>query len=820
MTDDEIKVLISAEADQLKSGMDDAKGAVADATGGMKDSLGQLSSSTTSSTSQIADSFKEMHGQITSQLAQITATLGEVGMAFAGLASIFEGGALFKGVVDSFVNLNLEARKLGAQMGISMADAGGMIEAYNRVGVSSDTVSQALRMMERQLKTNYDAVANMTSQVGITINRHDDMVTTYFKVIEALKIYREGGERAQAGMTALGARVQNINSLLLVSKSDCESESEAMRRLGIQLGGDSLAQTRNFQKGMADVGLVMTAVKWKIANEILPIVISLGVKFVNAGATIVSACRLAASGIKLLIDQAPGLNLLVDALAHLGKAAPPSAMGGGLGKRGWQRTEGALPPSAMGGGFGAPPPWGTSTEEGATFNPLDKGKGAGGGGGPGLLAQWKDELEQLKTEQNAFLDFSKQAEKEFWQAKLTQCAEGSKEYLAVSREIYTIDKALAQDAAKEKIAALNRQMTSEKTDWDARKALMAQIVAFVKTFGDKQSSEYRDVLQRQEQFDQEYDKQQRTLAQSRLDNELKLGQMRIAAAQEEVKFKESMGQISASTAAAQETALTQQSLALEQRHIEQSKANWTGYYAEMQKLDQQEAEFKEKKLLEVQKANEQAVQKELQDIKSAIAPIDSAVSGMVSGFIQGTLTMRKAMQNMCMAILSAFVGAAEKMATTWIANQLQMLIYGKASQTAAAVGQITSDAAVAAAGAYASTAAIPIVGPEMAPAAAMEAYAAVMAFAGMASFDTGAWGIPRAGAALLHPGEAVLPATKASGLDRLIEGGGASGAGAGDTHVHLNITAFDGADVQRVLLNNPRALAAAITSLGRNFVPV
>jgi hypothetical protein len=296
--------------------------------------------------------------------------------------------------------------------------------------------------------------------------------------------------------------------------------------------------------------------------------------------------------------------------------------------------------------------------------------------------------------------------------------------------------------------------------------------------------------------------------------------MRIAAAQEEVKFKESMGQISASTAAAQETALTQQSLALEQRHIEQSKANWTGYYAEMQKLDQQEAEFKEKKLLEVQKANEQAVQKELQDIKSAIAPIDSAVSGMVSGFIQGTLTMRKAMQNMCMAILSAFVGAAEKMATTWIANQLQMLIYGKASQTAAAVGQITSDAAVAAAGAYASTAAIPIVGPEMAPAAAMEAYAAVMAFAGMASFDTGAWGIPRAGAALLHPGEAVLPATKASGLDRLIEGGGASGAGAGDTHVHLNITAFDGADVQRVLLNNPRALAAAITSLGRNFVPV
>jgi hypothetical protein len=134
------------------------------------------------------------------------------------------------------------------------------------------------------------------------------------------------------------------------------------------------------------------------------------------------------------------------------------------------------------------------------------------------------------------------------------------------------------------------------------------------------------------------------------------------------------------------------------------------------------------------------------------------------------------------------------------------------------VGQITSDAAVAAAGAYAATAAIPIVGPAMAPAAGMEAYAAVMAYAAMASAEAGAWGIPRAGAALLHPGEAVLPASKAAGLDRLIEGGPAPGGGG--ANIHLNITAFDGADVQRVLLANPRALAAALTALGRNFVPV
>ncbi len=806
MSDNEIEVLISAQADQLKDGMDDAKAAVTNATGQMKDGLDQLSSSSSGSSSQLKDGMAAAAAAVTNatgqmkdgldqlsssssgSFSQILSNLAELKTAFMGLGALVGGGAFLKGAVDQYVDMNLEAKKLSNQMGTSVQDAAAMINAYERMGVSEDTVSQAMRMLERNIKTNGDAVVDMGRQVGVNIDLNGSLKDIYFQVTEALGKYEVGHQRNQAALAAFGARVQNINDLLLVNKENVEESALHLAKLGLALDDVSVNKARNFKAGMHDVGLQFDALKYKVGEVAIPILTKLGQTLIWLTDLFKNMMHAEAS------MDAEG------ALMAMGEYGPP-------------KDRGLTYPSGAGGQPAA---------KGASYEPLDKSQGGGSGSaGPGLLQQWKDELEQLKTEQSGFLDFSKQAEKAFWQDKLAQCAEGSKEYLAVSRELYTLDKGLAQDAAKEKLVALNRQMTSEKTDWEARKGLMAQEVAFVKTTYGEQSSEYRAVLQKKAQFDQEYDKQSRTLAQSRLDEELKLGQMRIQAAQEEVKFKESMGQISASTALAQEKTLTQQSLALEQQHLDQSKANWTGYYAELQKLDQQEAEFKEKKLLEVQKANEQAAQKQLQDIKGAIAPIDSAISGMVNGFIQGTLTMQKAMQNMTTAILSAFLGAVEKMATTWIANQLQMLIYGKTAQTAAAVGQITSDAAVAAAGAYASTTAIPVVGPEMAPAAAMEAYAAVMAFAGMASYDTGAWGIPRAGAAVLHPGEAVLPATKAAGLDRLIEGGGTPGGA--NVQIHpgaVQIVAMDGADVQRVLMANPAALSAAIKNLGRNFVPV
>jgi hypothetical protein len=98
--------------------------------------------------------------------------------------------------------------------------------------------------------------------------------------------------------------------------------------------------------------------------------------------------------------------------------------------------------------------------------------------------------------------------------------------------------------------------------------------------------------------------------------------------------------------------------------------------------------------------------------------------------------------------------------------------------------EIMSLSAVAAAAAFASTAAIPIVGPAAAPAAATAAEAAVMAFAPMASAAGGWERVPADQMAMIHKNEQVLPASYAEGLRNLVKNGG----GGGDTHVHANFS--------------------------------
>lgn len=112
---------------------------------------------------------------------------------------------------------------------------------------------------------------------------------------------------------------------------------------------------------------------------------------------------------------------------------------------------------------------------------------------------------------------------------------------------------------------------------------------------------------------------------------------------------------------------------------------------------------------------------------------------------------------------------------------------GAAARAASAVAEVGANAAVAASGAYAAIAAIPYVGPMMAPGAAATAYAGAAAWGAsiaIPSFAVGAWSLPGDMIAQVHKGEMIVPAFAA---EQVRNGGSVGGAGGGgDLHVHLN----------------------------------
>ncbi|KIQ36441.1 phage tail tape measure protein [Pseudomonas viridiflava] len=143
------------------------------------------------------------------------------------------------------------------------------------------------------------------------------------------------------------------------------------------------------------------------------------------------------------------------------------------------------------------------------------------------------------------------------------------------------------------------------------------------------------------------------------------------------------------------------------------------------------------------------------------------------------------------------INALADMAAQWLIYQGIQLLVGKSGQSAAATGLIANAQAAsaqAALNAYASTAGIPLVGPALAPAAALTATAATMpmvaavttsALAGMA--HNGLDNIPKEGTWLLDGGERVLNPNQNRDLTKyLAEKSG--GGGGGSTPIKIDAT--------------------------------
>jgi hypothetical protein len=254
-----------------------------------------------------------------------------------------------------------------------------------------------------------------------------------------------------------------------------------------------------------------------------------------------------------------------------------------------------------------------------------------------------------------------------------------------------------------------------------------------------------------------------------------------------------------------------------------------GNVAVMQKLDNEMAKAHEKATEEIVQAELKASKQVQANWEQITKPIENAFTSTLDGILKRTENFHQAMKKTFDSLaLDVINGAVNQILSSWlksIASQiasseegaailkalhLENLVAAKAASTTQSTIQITNDAAVAGAGAFASTAAIPYVGPALAPAAAAEAEASVLALLGqVAAYEQG--GIVGGDElALLHQNEMVLPPPISQGFQEMIAGGGGTG-GNNTYHIH----AHDAASFEK-FLNSPRNRATVMNSLKRS----
>lgn len=160
---------------------------------------------------------------------------------------------------------------------------------------------------------------------------------------------------------------------------------------------------------------------------------------------------------------------------------------------------------------------------------------------------------------------------------------------------------------------------------------------------------------------------------------------------------------------------------------------------------------------------------------STLDTLTSSVGDGIASMILESESLGDAFVNVAATMAKSIINALAQMAAQWLVYQAVQLVAGKTTQASAATTLIANAQATsfqAQLAAFASTAAIPIVGPFLAPAAAataagitapMVAGVAASALAGMA--HDGIDAVPETGTWLLQKGERVTTAETSAKLD-------------------------------------------------------
>lgn len=446
------------------------------------------------------------------------------------------------------------------------------------------------------------------------------------------------------------------------------------------------------------------------------------------------------------------------------------------------------------------------------------------------IPEWKAELEARKEVEGQFFKTSLADDEAFWQAKLAHVKKGSADERAIRHELFGIHKQMAVQKFTDEIEEMKAEAAAAKAGSEQRIALANDVAQRIGATYGYESSQYMAAIKDVKKAAEEWDKEQQKLDVMKVERTRDHGINQIGMERDRLALLKSLGQISDQEEIAALKVLEDRKYQIEVQALRDKIALMKEEGAARQQQLDELAKMKEKHDADIAKLDSQSVLAVKKGWDTMLGAVSGAFEQSINGMIMGTQTMQKALANIGQAILGEFVKMGVKKVTGWIANEATMTTATVAGTTARAtaetagaaqtmsIGGMTSIKGIlnsaweTMANVYKSIAAIPVVGPVLAPVAAAGAFGVVAGMAGsIASSAGGDWQIPSDRLNLVHKKETILPADKSAGLDRLISGGGNGGGG----HT-INITATDTQDVLRSLQKGG-ALQKALTDLNRNF---
>lgn len=825
----------------------------------------------------ILDAVRVMQGgtmQMKAALEAVSGAAGTLTKALGAVAAVVAGGKIFAAALSETQKFAGEVGGLARRMDMTAKEASYLAIAIDDVYMSVDDFNGVATHLNRQLRSNEDALKAMGVQTRDSSGHMISQKDAVFKTLDSLKQYKSGTDQLLAAQVAFGRGMDEATLNKLFNLQDALKEvTENGDEFGRVMGVENVKAAREFKRANKDVGDALQGVQIAIGNALMPVFSQLLSMFAKAAASfipivagafkvlgvillgITEICYGLFSVFKALVETIViGATGIVDALHTLFTQGPDAAkekmrLTGSMIAEAWEAAGKRIEEQSKKSRASMATVW-----SGGEGSQDDKFKTKGGRSGDKAFTAFdknaaKDQLEAMKKElalmkqsQGDYQELSKQSEVDFWASKRDIFKRGTKEWMEVQTMYLAARRAAAAESVEIQQFELSEQVSASRNDAEKKVRLAESWLARMTILYGTDSRQYRQALKEKNDADRAYVDQQRQFDDMRAQARVQESQAVLEIAREQTAMLVEMGAMSKEEQVALERQFLQQQYDLNVQEVERKRALYADDVVQQQQLNA------EKRRLDIE-LNRDLAKNSMTMTKTIYSTWTDMLDGLFStlksvtqGLLQRTMTWRQATQQVASSLLGSFIELGVKRLRDWVITEVLMTKATSAGTVARAAAQMSGSGAVVAAktgeavavvganateaatGAAASQAAIPVVGPALAMAAAAAMLAFVLGMGGqggsngtttpaMPSAAGGWWDIPRDTLAMVHAKEMVMPAHLAEGVRNVVENGGGFGGGFAPS---LRIDAVDAQSVERLFMRHSDRLMGALHEAWKN----
>lgn len=226
---------------------------------------------------------KEAHKSISGAFSSIGEVMGKLTGFIGGLTAVLAGGAAFKEAVSASNAWNGEAKKLSMTLGVTTESASVMMVAMRHLGIDTDLMTTAASKLSKQVITNSDAFAKLGIQVKDSNGQYRPMTELMGEVNAKLKEIKNPIEQNNVGLQVYGKSWAEVRGTLKLTTDEIEKARVKAHDLGLIVGPEGVAATKQYKETMNDMKLVITSLEVQLGNAVLPALVELGAWFSSVG---------------------------------------------------------------------------------------------------------------------------------------------------------------------------------------------------------------------------------------------------------------------------------------------------------------------------------------------------------------------------------------------------------------------------------------------------------------------------------------------------------------------------------------------------------